>query len=134
MRISDWSSDVCSSDLEGLHRLVILRADGSEQAIAFDDPAYAIELPLEPAYDAASVLIAHQSPKSPRRWIGVDLARGKQTVVQQQKVENFDPDDYQRSEEHTSELQSLMRITYAGLRLKKKKRPRNRIHTDNAKV
>src|SRR3546814_12210736 len=30
---------------EGLHRLVILRADGSEQAIAFDDPAYAIELP-----------------------------------------------------------------------------------------
>src|SRR3546814_9547806 len=95
MRISDWSSDVCSSDLEGLHRLVILRADGSEQAIAFDDPAYAIELPLEQAYDAASVLIAHQSPKSPRRWIGVDLASGKQTVVQQQKVENFDPDDYQ---------------------------------------
>src|SRR3546814_7211726 len=78
-----------------LFRSVILRADGSEQAIAFDDPAYAIELPLEQAYDAASVLIAHQSPKSPRRWIGVDLASGKQTVVQQQKVENFDPDDYQ---------------------------------------
>ena len=80
---------------EGLHRLVILRPDGSEQAIAFDDPAYAIELPPEQSYDAASVLIAHQSPKSPRRWIRVDLASGEQTIVQQQKVESFDPDDYQ---------------------------------------
>src|SRR3546814_3579917 len=51
MRISDCSSDVCSSDL--------------------------------------------QSPKSPRRWIRVDLANGEQTVVQQQKIANFDPDDYQ---------------------------------------
>src|SRR3546814_12475723 len=51
MRISDCSSDVCSSDL--------------------------------------------QSPKSPRRWIRVDLANGEQTVVQQQKVANFDPEDYQ---------------------------------------
>src|SRR3546814_18207967 len=64
MRISDWSSDVCSSD-------------------------------LEQAYDASSLLIAHQSPKSPRRWIRVDLANGEQTVVQQQKVANFDPEDYQ---------------------------------------
>ena len=81
--------------VEGLHRLVILRADGSEQAIAFDDPAYAIELPGEQAYAASAVLIVHQSPKSPRRWIAVDLASGRQTVVQQQQVANFDPDDYQ---------------------------------------
>src|SRR3546814_11000747 len=68
---------------EGLHRLVILRADGSEQAIAFDDPAYAIELPLEQAYDAASVLIAHQSPKSPRRWNGeIGRASGRERVWQ----------------------------------------------------
>ncbi|WP_210727624.1 prolyl oligopeptidase family serine peptidase [Sphingopyxis sp. PAMC25046] len=80
---------------DGLHRLVILRPDGSEQVIAFDDPAYAIELPLEQSYDAASVMIAHQSPKSPRRWIRVDLASGKQTVVGRQRIENFDPHDYQ---------------------------------------
>src|SRR3546814_3525734 len=30
-----------------------------------------------------------------RRWIRVDLANGEQTVVQQQKVANFDPEDYQ---------------------------------------
>jgi oligopeptidase B len=81
--------------VDGLHRLVILRADGSEQTIAFDDPAYAIELMPEQSYDAASVMIVHQSPKSPRRWIRIDLASGEQTVVQQQKVANFDPGDYQ---------------------------------------
>lgn len=81
--------------VDGLHRLVILRRDGSEQTITFDDPAYAIELPHEQSYDAASVMIVHQSPKSPRRWIGVDLVSGEQSVVQQQTVANFDPDDYE---------------------------------------
>jgi oligopeptidase B len=81
--------------VDGLHRLVILRPDGSERVIGFDDPAYAIELVPEQSYDAASVMIVHQSPKSPRRWIRVDLASGKQTVVQQQAVANFDPDDYE---------------------------------------
>lgn len=81
--------------VDGLHRLVILRPDGSERTVAFDDPAYAIELMLEQSYDAASVMIVHQSPKSPRRWIAIDLASGKQTVVQQQAVANFNPDDYE---------------------------------------
>ncbi|HWW58492.1 MAG TPA: prolyl oligopeptidase family serine peptidase [Sphingopyxis sp.] len=80
--------------VDGLHRLVILRPDGAERTIAFDDPAYAIELPPEQSYAARSVMIVHQSPKSPRRWIRIDLASGKQTVVQQQQVLNFDPDDY----------------------------------------
>jgi len=81
--------------VDGLHRLVILRADGSEQTVAFDDPAYAIELSGEQSYGASSVMIVHQSPKSPRRWIRVDLASGKQSVVQQQAVANFDPGDYE---------------------------------------
>src|SRR3546814_5565439 len=37
----------------------------------------------------------------------------------------------QRSEEHTSELQSLMRISYAVFCLKKKKTPRPQINTTN---
>lgn len=80
--------------IDGLHRLVTLRPDGSEQSVSFDDPAYAIELPGEQAYTAPSVMIVHESPKSPRRWIAVDLASGKQTVVQQQTVAHFDPSDY----------------------------------------
>ena len=81
--------------VDGLHRLVIQRPDGSERTVAFDDPAYAIELPPEQSYGASSVMIVHQSPKSPRRWIRVDLKSGKQSVVQQQAVANFDPDDYE---------------------------------------
>ncbi len=81
--------------VDGLHRLVILRPEGSEQTIGFDDPAYAIEVPPEQDYDASSVMIVHQSPKSPRRWIRIDLASGKQTVVQQQQVANYNPEDYE---------------------------------------
>ena len=81
--------------VDGLHRLVILRPDGSERTVGFDDPAYAIELMPEQSYNAASVMIVHQSPKSPRCWIRVDLVGGKQSVVQQQTVANFDPDDYE---------------------------------------
>src|SRR3546814_4048908 len=77
---------------EELHRLVILRADGSEQAIAFDDHAYALKLPPEQAYDAASVLPAHQSPKSPRRWNGVAPARGTPTGAQTKTAETVPTD------------------------------------------
>ncbi len=80
--------------VDGLHRLVIQRSDGSEQPIGFEDPAYAIELPAEQVYAAPAVMIVHQSPKSPRRWISVDLTNGKRTVVQQERALNFDPDDY----------------------------------------
>src|SRR3546814_1988293 len=45
------------------------------------------------------------------RHIGVDL-----------DVKDWDKIGYERSEEHTSELQSLMRISYAVFCLKKKKK------------
>ncbi len=81
--------------VDGLHRIVIRRRDGTEHMVAFDEPAYTIELPAEQSYAASSVMIVHQSPKSPRRWIRVDLASGAQTIIQRQAVANFDPDDYE---------------------------------------
>lgn len=81
--------------VDGLHRVTIRRRDGTEQSIAFDDPAYAIELPHGQSYASPTVMIVRQSPKSPRRWIAIELTSGKQTVVQQQHVANFDPDDYE---------------------------------------
>src|SRR3546814_6414963 len=44
------------------------------------------------------------------------------------------PDDQQRSEEHTSELQSLMRISYAVFCLKKKNKNRNRSANINTSI
>src|SRR3546814_1634102 len=101
MRISDWSSVVCSSDLELLRRadargpLGSLR-DRLARPIHFDQLA-TDQLILEPA----SFLVT-------RMQIG-GRAFDRHAL----------PRD--RSEEHTSELQSLMRISYAVFCLKKKK-------------
>src|SRR3546814_5861220 len=85
MRISDWSSDVCSSDLLG------------------DRRAVAVELQPVGARGLGEVQAGTQ-----RFWHGGATGR-------------LHPDEPARSEEHTSELQSLMRISYAVFCLKKKK-------------
>src|SRR5690606_2131661 len=53
--------------VHGLHRLVLMHADGREIVVEFDEPAYTIELaPLQP-YDAKQARIVHQTPASPPR-------------------------------------------------------------------
>src|SRR3546814_1009778 len=116
MRISDWSSDVCSSDLE---------AEGA----AFV-PARG---PRHPAAQAGvrQVLGLLQ----PRQRLGQDprrLRSGKpggdadlrsvDEAVRRRRGHRGGVAQYRqhRSEEHTSELQSLMRISYAVFCLKKK--------------
>src|SRR3546814_6098112 len=107
MRISDWSSDVCSSDLRRrkIQRLAARPCDGLDQIgpIAagvqyLDDKAV-----LQRPGDRDHVFARHAvSPfVSSGRW----------------RSRSPKP----RSEEHTSELQSLMRISYAVFCLKKKK-------------
>src|SRR3546814_4663648 len=97
MRISDWSSDVCSSDLR--------KAERRRGGLAFKGGDRS---------DASPYLRfrAHQ----------VD-ARGQsdaQPVGDQPRDFGLRPGIMRRSEEHTSELQSLMRISYAVFCLKKK--------------
>lgn len=80
--------------VDGLHRVVLLHPDGSQVPLAFDEAAYAIELPGGQEYSADRLMIVHQSPKSPRRWIMVDLADGAQEEIRRETLNNFDPDDY----------------------------------------
>src|SRR3546814_5548836 len=95
MRISDWSSDVCSSDLLGLPNLV----SGSRFAAPEESEVY--EFGLKGQWDVAAVNVA----------------------VFKQAIKGFQSNVFAgRSEEHTSELQSLMRISYAVFCLKKKNR------------
>src|SRR3546814_9151556 len=94
MRISDWSSDVCSSDLVALaDHQPLGRATGAVHAAAFCSPAGAILCAREDVrrHNALDKLIGALART------GVDPAR---------------------SEEHTSELQSLMRLSYAVFCLK----------------
>src|SRR3546814_8766731 len=103
MRISDWSSDVCSSDLQAV-------ADGKRwvtgEIFGLPIPADAEALRssgcefLTTAFRASGALADDNGVS---RIVGAEEFNG-------------------RSEEHTSELQSLMRISYAVFCLKKKKK------------
>src|SRR3546814_7534837 len=104
MRISDWSSDVCSSDL-------LFEAIDAGDFPAWDlgvqlfDEAFAAKQPYD-VLDATKLI--------PEEDIPVEII-GRMTL--NRNVDNFFAE---RSEEHTSELQSLMRISYAGFCLKQK--------------
>src|SRR3546814_2365397 len=100
LRISDWSSDVCSSDLKSSqrfqHQCIALsraRCDGG-----FDHGIF------------ARYLIGEDRHFEP------PLHRANDVEIGQAGLHH-----HARSEEHTSELQSLMRISYAVFGLKKKK-------------
>src|SRR3546814_7444410 len=95
MRISDWSSDVCSSDLCPL---------GSSHPGSFQPERRPSRL----------LLWLPASPRLPQRL-------RKQHSPRLCHRNDRRSQHHRRSEEHTSELQSLMRISYAVFCLKKKK-------------
>src|SRR3546814_7806126 len=97
MRISDWSSDVCSSDLAAA------RAASWRAAIFL-----ALLLPrARPARTARSLCRL----LGPGRRPHADQPRALHR--QSARPQRLWPELLGRSEEHTSELQSLMRISYA---------------------
>src|SRR3546814_10182159 len=101
MRISDWSSDVCSSDLGGIVLGALARDRRIERRAECVEPR------------AAARGEAHAGVARVQR-----LDKARQHHVGARDVS---PQQGDRSEEHTSELQSLMRISYAVFCLKKKK-------------
>src|SRR3546814_2368985 len=105
MRISDWSSDVCSSDLFG----------GLVSSLVYDSVRVLRGSEVDgPLLREAFEVLADESMQwlhrqAPREWLS------------RHTLQYFAEMRY-RSEEHTSELQSLMRISYAVFCLKKKTR------------
>src|SRR3546814_5750659 len=124
MRISYWSSDVCSSDLlAGLIQQDIRRHQHRiiEQASVDVVGVFgALVLELRHAIELAHLRVAVEHPAQPR--VRRHMALHEQRVVRRIKPAG---DIQRRSEEHTSELQSLMRISYAVFCLKKKKTQQN---------
>src|SRR3546814_9259322 len=112
MRISDWSSDVCSSDLGGGdHRQGPAR--GSRQRATEGE-----RHPGEREHEQSQRQLRRQDrrPAEPGRVAVMHLAPHEMHA----DATALDPGAH-RSEEHTSELQSLMRISYAVFCLKKTK-------------
>src|SRR3546814_9366535 len=99
MRISDWSSDVCSSDLKNTYLPKLATGEWSG-TMCMTEP------------QAGSDLAAVKTKAHPQDD-GSFLLEGSKIFITS--------GEHERSEEHTSELQSLMRISYAVFCLKKKK-------------
>src|SRR3546814_3404543 len=115
MRISDWSSDVCSSDLAkdailGQRRETVVadRDDLVAHRIAGD-----MLLEFVPHGITLDIMIGDRDRIDARRHHPVDAVKHGIQFVQHARPPG-------RSEEHTSELQPLMRISYAVFCLKKK--------------
>src|SRR3546814_4568875 len=113
MRISDWSSDVCSSDLfAGL--LVEDRLDQALVLAARNRLAVGDEGETADA-DFAALFLGLRFCDANRRHlrIAVGAARDFQLVHRMDVRQAGDLLDADRSEAHTSDLRSLMRLSYA---------------------
>src|SRR3546814_9625354 len=118
MRISDWSSDVCSSDLFLLdlgHRLDLVREPCGIHELGIDfGEIHHREIKARKLVDgeAQALLALRRAPRPAELAPSLLLKNTAEFTLE-------------RSEEHTSELQSIMRISYAVFCLKKKKKNTN---------
>src|SRR3546814_3728110 len=126
MRISDWSSDVCSSDLLSTAVSLMVRerltgeappevareglklvSDWIEEKAGSDLDALGLALDDQAAFAALTSKLLRD----------LELVEGDLDAEHEpeegEEGEGEDQDEGERSEEHTSELQSLMRIPYA---------------------
>src|SRR3546814_7473376 len=136
MRISDWSSDVCSSDLPfpgipSLHRLrlrqrPILRPQRRLRRRAQNDARAIVARQFVDRCHAGT----QQGHRDRLRLVEDDDASGQ--IMQLARLAGARGEqafkELHRSEEHTSELQSLMRTSYAVLCLTKKTIPMHKTH------
>src|SRR3546814_7955635 len=128
MRISDWSSDVCSSDLFGVNLNPV-------RTVSFDFALYnttvkgfQYNINTSLGNVITNVKVRTRGIDTSLNWRPFPGARLQGGVVY---ADAINVDEFAgtpagtravRSEEHTSELQSLMRISYAVFCLKKKKK------------
>src|SRR3546814_5990545 len=123
MRISDWSSDVCSSDLTDWKTGQVY--DDKQEEYIEQLELYALAaLLIHPHVDEVRPRLVYvdqgvvfPDPDEPLSFKRKDVDALKKLWGKRTKPMLND-----RSEEHTSELQSLMRISYAVFCLKKKKK------------
>src|SRR3546814_3312722 len=118
MRISDWSSDVCSSDLLALQHM---KAVNDGFALSAVEVAHKVR---DGNMNATSGLAVLQSarPVIDRNWKALTSLPGWANQPGSARLADAkEQADVARSEEHTSELKSLMSISSAVFCLNKKK-------------
>src|SRR3546814_953354 len=121
MRISDWSSDVCSSDLRPIDDFLLGRP--SSRLVGISGTGRLLKIGIVVAVVGAGSVgwylhAEHQRALEEQ----VRIAEALRLAEERSRAAAT-----ARSEEHTSELQSLMRISYAVFCLKKKIRQKRDI-------
>src|SRR3546814_2885047 len=119
MRISDWSSDVCSSDLAGKSSIadhMVIASGRSTRHVS----AIAEKLAQRIKQEAGRPVRVEGLPNAD--WVLIDAGDVIVHLFRPEVRSFYNLERMWRSEEHTSELQSLMRISYAVFCLKKKKK------------
>src|SRR3546814_3372172 len=126
MRISDWSSDVCSSDLASVDRK---RQSSGEIVFILVSP------PRDDVAVNAFALVSEQRDAAPDAFTERPRNRpaGGALLIIADSEKRSASGTISRSEEHTSELQSLMRISYAVFCLKKTKKNYNKANDEQPK-
>src|SRR3546814_8824025 len=116
MRISDWSSDVCSSDLS----VALSRGLGGRELLARRPQDHAARGLLLSDHRRGWHRRAADRAYGGRRALALARRAVGERSRQPAGAHRERRREMVRSEEHTSELQSLMRISYAVFCLKKK--------------
>src|SRR3546814_10030467 len=115
MRISDWSSDVCSSDLDDVGKLHLAGEDARDAELPQRVVIVTGDRAADEHRDIRAAQVGERIARLPHEF---DVAARKDAEADRVDIlVHRDPGDEigrlaQRSEEHTSELQSLMRISY----------------------
>src|SRR3546814_4295271 len=116
MRISDWSSDVCSSDLLGAIQDELVEVGRSCTHADYRNGSVIMLL-----WSGIARLVKQSGFRYVLGCASVSLRDDGATAAEVWRSASKLLASNPRSEEHTSELQSLMRISYAVFCLKKKK-------------
>src|SRR3546814_4106102 len=102
---------------DGLDQVDVRRYDApmTPGRIAFPESTYVAGLGDNPEYHQDKIRIDYESMVTPDTVYDHDVASGTLETLKVQEIPSgYDASQYvTRSEEHTSELQSLMRISYA---------------------
>src|SRR3546814_5380005 len=126
MRISDWSSDVCSSDLQGDNRTG--EGDGDDEQVKIilskipaeiDKVAIAVTIHEGEQRGQSFGQVSNAFIRAVDNKTGTEIVRYDLSEDASTETAMILGEVYRISEEHTSALQSLMRISYAVLCLKK---------------
>src|SRR3546814_7727204 len=120
MRISDWSSDVCSSDLCQLLALYVVVPP--TQSFAILNPADGVSLALTTVAEGLVLWATAAYRSAAYRVVDAETRRAEGLSLALREMDHRTKNNFQiassvlrlqRSEEHTSELQSLMPNSFA---------------------